>query len=77
MRNNKGAKSKSSVQSEYGAIESACCKLIWLKQMLQELGFRHPKSMVLRCHMQAIIYIVNNLVFHKHTKYIEIDCHFA
>ena len=54
----------------------ATCELIWLKQLLQELKFILDGQMMLVCDNQAAIHIASNPVFHKRTKYIEVDCHF-
>ena len=35
-----------------------------------------PTPMQMYCDNQAAIYIASNLVFHEHTKDIEVDCHF-
>ena len=54
----------------------ATCELIWLKHLLQELRFENDELMKLICDNQAVLHISSNLVFHKRTKHIEVDCHF-
>ena len=54
----------------------ATCELIWLKHFLQELRFEKDELMKLICDNQVVLHISSNLVFHKRTKYIEVDCHF-
>ncbi|RDX96987.1 putative ribonuclease H protein, partial [Mucuna pruriens] len=57
-------------------MASATCKLIWVKQLIQELKFTDVQPMKLYCDNQVALHIVSNLVFHERTKHIEIDCHF-
>jgi len=52
------------------------CEIVWLKNMLMELGFRQPGPMLMHCDNQSAIYISQNPVLHERTKYIEVDCHF-
>ena len=52
------------------------CELIWLKHLLQELGFEKDEQMKLICDNQVALHISSNLVFHKRTKHIEVNCHF-
>lgn len=66
---------KSNVESEYRALATTICELMWIKQMLEELLFIPRTPMKLFCDSKAVIYINNNLMCHEHTKYIEIDCH--
>ena len=67
---------RSSVEAEYQTMALATCELIWLKQLLQELGCSEVKQMKLICDNQAALHIASNPVFHKRTKHIEVDCHF-
>ena len=53
------------------------CELMWLKQVIEELGVTQIKSMQLICDNQVVMHIASNLVFHERTKHIEIDCHFV
>ncbi|KAJ9538575.1 hypothetical protein OSB04_031308 [Centaurea solstitialis] len=69
--------SRSSVESEYRAMAQTTCELIWLRNLLGELGFAQFKPMNLYCDNEAAIHIANNLVFHERTKHIEVDCHFT
>ena len=53
------------------------CEMVWLKNLLMELGFGQPGPMYMHCDNQSAIYIAQNPVFHERTKLIEIDCHFV
>ena len=51
------------------------CEMMWLKNLLMELGFIQPEPMLMHCDNQLAIYTAQNLIFHERTKHIEIDCH--
>ena len=51
-------------------------KLIWVKQILEELKFCKVVQMKLYYDNQAALHIASNPVFNERTKHIEIDCHF-
>jgi hypothetical protein len=51
-------------------------EVIWLKQLMQDLGIKYNYPIPIFCNNQAARYIANNLVFHEKTKHIEIDCHY-
>ena len=53
------------------------CEMIWLKNLLMDLGFRQPGPMPMHCDNQSAIYIAQNPIFHERTKHIEVDCHFV
>ncbi|GAV73800.1 hypothetical protein CFOL_v3_17283 [Cephalotus follicularis] len=68
---------RSSAKSEYRAMAHATWELMWIRQLLTELGFDYPSSIQLCCDYQAAIHIVSNPVFHERTKHIEVDCNFV
>ena len=67
---------KSNVEAECRVMALATCELIWLKQLLQELGFGKDEHMTLVCDNQGALHIASNLVFHERTKHIKVNCHF-
>jgi hypothetical protein len=67
--------SKSSTESEYHAMSSTCSEITWLRGLLGELGFPHDHSTPFHADNTSAIQIAANLVFHEHTKHIEVDCH--
>ncbi|KAK9062929.1 hypothetical protein SSX86_003558 [Deinandra increscens subsp. villosa] len=69
--------SRSSAESEYRAMAQTTCELVWVRNLLGEIGFKQNKPMNLWCDNEAAIHIANNPVFHERTKHIEVDCHFT
>ena len=50
-------------------------KLIWIRDLLTDIGFLPECPMRLYGDNKATIYITENVVFHKRTKHIEVECH--
>ena len=69
--------SRSSTEAEYKALANATAELIWVQNMLTELGIQHPKAASLWCDNLGATYLCANPVFHARTKHIEIDYHFV
>ena len=57
-------------------MASTASEIIWLKSLLQDLGFHSTQPIKMFCDNQAAIHIASNPVFHERTKHIEVDCHF-
>lgn len=68
---------RSYAEAEYTAIAKATTELVWLKQLLGELGFPINVPMCLWCDNQVAVHIATRPVFHEHTKHIEIDRHYV
>lgn len=72
-----GLLARSSAKAEYRAMAHTACEMMWVKFLLQKMGFSCNKPMRMFCDNQtAAMYIPKNPVFHERTKHIEIDCHF-
>lgn len=54
---------------------AVCFEIIWLRSLLAELGCLQLDLTPLHAGNASTIQIDANSVFHKCTKYIEIDCH--
>ena len=67
---------RSSAEAEYHAMKSASCELIWLKNLLADLGFFFHTLMILFYDNQAAVQIIVNPVFHKRTKHLEVNCNY-
>ena len=69
--------SRSSAKSEYKAMTQSVCEIMWLHQLLMEVGIKTPVLAKLWCDNQVAFHIASNSVFYERTKHIEIDCHFV
>lgn len=52
------------------------CKLLWIRNILRDLGIEYAKPINLQCENKAAIEIAQNHVQHDRTKHIEVDRHF-
>ena len=54
-------------------MSSACSEIVWLQGLFGDLGITFSDFITLYAHN---ICVASNLIFHEHTKHIEVDCHF-
>lgn len=52
------------------------CELLWVRNVLSDLGFKPKETMSLYCDNTSAIAIAHNPVQHDRTKHVEIDRHF-
>jgi hypothetical protein len=69
--------SRSSTETEYHAVVNALTETCCLHQLLHELHRPVQRAILVHCDNVSAIYLMTNLVWHQHTKYIEIDLHFV
>lgn len=76
---------RSSVEAEHWALTLTTHELLWLKQLIfftavkkliKELKFCEVGTRRLICDYQIALHIASNPVFHRWSKYIDIDRHF-
>ena len=51
------------------------CEIMWISQLLMEVGIKTSIPAKLWCDNQVALHIASIPVFHEWTKNIEIDCH--
>lgn len=52
-------------------------EIAWLVRVLGDLGISNTDLVPMFCGSQEDLCISKNSVFHEHTKYIKIDCHYV
>ncbi|PRQ56213.1 putative RNA-directed DNA polymerase [Rosa chinensis] len=67
---------RSSAEAEYRGMAHGVCELLWLRNLLRDLGFKLKSTMQLYCDNKAAIDISQNPVQHDRTKHVEVDRHF-
>jgi hypothetical protein len=67
---------RSSAEAEYRGMAHGVCELLWLRNLLHDLGFKLKSVMQLYCDNKAAIDISQNPVQHDRTKHVEVDRHF-
>ena len=53
------------------------CEIMWIHQLLMEVGIETSIPAKPWCDNQVAMHIASNPVFQERTKHIEIDCHFV
>ena len=66
---------KQNVVSRSRAMTQSICEIMWLHQILEEVGIKTSVPTKLWCDNQAALNIASNPIFHERTKHIEIDSH--
>jgi hypothetical protein len=67
----------SSTEAEYVAATEAAKEAIWLRGLLEELGYAQEKPTPLFCDNTSAIALVENPVLHDRTKHIKRKMHFV
>lgn len=68
--------SRSSAEAEYRGMAIGVCELLWLKNLMKDLGFSQRTAMNLYCDNKSAIEIAHNPVQHDRTKHVEVNRHF-
>ncbi|CAA7029624.1 unnamed protein product [Microthlaspi erraticum] len=68
--------SLSSAEAEYRCLSETVKEILWLKELLLDLGVTHTGPIPVYCDSLAAIHLAANPVFHERTKHIEKNCHF-
>ena len=64
----------STTEAEFIAATEACKELLWMKNILLELGFKQDRH-VLFCDSQSAIHLSKNSTFHSRSKHIDVRYH--
>ncbi|GKV48486.1 hypothetical protein SLEP1_g55297 [Rubroshorea leprosula] len=71
------AVARSSIEAKYRALAVASSEMVWILDLLHELGIHPSTPPVLYCDNIGATYLSNNLVMHSCMKHIAIDLHFV
>ena len=52
------------------------CELLWIRNILRDLGIEYATPMNLYCDNKVAIQIAQNPIQHDRTKHVEVDRHF-
>ncbi|RVW62389.1 Retrovirus-related Pol polyprotein from transposon RE1 [Vitis vinifera] len=64
---------RSSAEVEFRGMALGLCEALWLKLLLQDLGYLSRQPIRLFCDNKAACDIAHNLVQHDRTKHVEVD----
>nr|GEY03384.1 hypothetical protein [Tanacetum cinerariifolium] len=67
--------SRSSAEAEYRSMAFATCEVMWLSNLLGDMGVKNLLPVVMYCDNSSALQIAANPVFHEKSKHFEIDVH--
>ena len=71
-----GCVSKSTTETEYVALSTACQEGIWLRRLLDEISIKQHDPTVIYEDNQGAIQLSKNPKFHSRTKHIDVSYHY-
>ena len=66
----------SSTEAEYVAMTAACKEMVWLRQLLEDMGFKQEPPTTLFGDNQSALSLAKNPAYHDRTKHVAIKYHF-
>ncbi|KAL0401601.1 UNVERIFIED_CONTAM: Retrovirus-related Pol polyprotein from transposon RE1 [Sesamum latifolium] len=66
--------SRSSAEAEFHSMGAVVFELLWISYLLRDLSISVPTRSVFYDN-KAALHIITNLIFHEHTKHLDINCH--
>ncbi|GJR12265.1 ribonuclease H-like domain-containing protein [Tanacetum coccineum] len=66
---------RSSAEAGYRSMASATCEVIWLSNLLGDMGVKNLLPVVMYCENSSALQIAANPVFHEKSKHFKIDVH--
>jgi hypothetical protein len=70
------AVARSSMEAEYMALSQAACEAVWLRRLLEQMGFAQDQPTVLLADNQGSMALATNPVHHDRSKHIDIQHHY-
>ena len=67
---------RSRVEAEFRGMAHGVCELLWIRNILRDLGIENATPTNLHCDNKASIQIAQNPFQHDRTKHVEVDRHF-
>lgn len=67
----------STTDAEYVAMCEATKEVVWTRRLLNELGIHQEKATILYCDNAAAQLLVENPVYHRRTKHVDIKFHYT
>lgn len=70
-------RARSSTEAEYRAVAATTADILWVKNILQELGQLTTQQPVIYCDNVGATYVCANPVFHSKMKHLGLEYHFV
>lgn len=67
---------RSSTEAEYRAVADTACEIIWITNVLKELGISSSSQPVIYCDNVGATYLCANPIFHSRMKHVALNYHF-
>ncbi|XP_038688747.1 secreted RxLR effector protein 161-like [Tripterygium wilfordii] len=66
----------STTEVEFLATASCSCQAVWLRRLLEELGYVQHEAIVIYCDSSSAIKLSRNSIMHGHSKHIDVRFYF-